>query len=176
MEFTKLLESDTKDRKNFPKGKTWEDYENTNSASLAKNSRFIYELKGESFEKEHRENIDQLVKIRASDFGVKIKDDRDKKFAHSDADYRGNINSIKTYTETEIKEAQAVLNDIKEILERCTGAFKDYQFFSIPDNRTQNFIHYYIVCNEFYNKNLMKAVSEGYNINHYRSGDMPRKK
>lgn len=170
-EYTKILERDTKDNKRTEK------YENRNAASLAKVSRLIYELKGQIFEKEHLENKALLEKIWDSEFYKNLKEDRDQKFLHSDADYkRGTWNSIKTYSEMEIKEAQAVLNDIYEILKRCTGAFNDYQYISPHDNRTQNFIHYHIVNNEFYKKNLMQAVSEGYNINYYRSGDMPRKK
>ena len=68
MELTKLLERDTKDRKNLRRNTTWEDIENTNSASLAKISRMIYELKGEIFEKEFMENKNQLEKILASDY------------------------------------------------------------------------------------------------------------
>ncbi len=177
MELTKLLERDTKDRKNFRRGTTWEDYENTHSASLEKNSRMIYELKGEIFEKEFLENKDQLEKIWASDYYKKLKDDRDKKFGHSDADYQGGIYSIKTYSESEIKEAKAVLSQIGEIFKRCTGAFKDYEFhFDHPDGRTRNFIDYHIVYESYYSMNTNEAFSEGYSIYHKREGKMPRKK
>lgn len=176
MELTKLLEKDTKDKKSFKSGTTWENYENTNSASLAKNSRLIYELKGHNFDNEHLENKVQLEKIWNSAFYEKLKNDRDKKFGHSDADYQGDVYSIKTYSESEIKEAKAILNQIQGILKRCTGAFKDYQFVSPQDNRTRNFIDYHIVYQEFYDKNLMKAVSERYTINHKRNGEMSIKK
>jgi hypothetical protein len=176
MELTKLLERDTKDRKSFKRNTSWEDFENTNSASLAKNSRLIYELKGRSFKTEFLENKVQLEKIWDSAFYKKLKFDRDKKFGHSDADHQGHIYSIKTYSESEIHEAEAILSQMEGILRRCTGAFKDYQFISPQDNRTRNFIDYHIVYQEYYDKNLMNAVSERYTINHKRNGEMPRKK
>ena len=176
MELTKLLEPDTKERKNFRKGTTWEDIENTHSASLAKNSRMIYELKGEIFEKEFENNKDQLEEIWTSDYYKKLKDDRDKKFAHADADYSGDIYGIRTYSESEIDQAKYVLSQIEEIFKRCTGAFGDYEFhFDLPDGRTRNFIDYHMVYESYYSINIKKAISEGYSINHKREGKMPTK-
>src|SRR5690606_35949565 len=60
MELTKLLEPDTKELKNIRKGTTWEHIDNTHSASLAKKTIMIYELKGEIFEKEYQNNKDRL--------------------------------------------------------------------------------------------------------------------
>lgn len=48
MEFTKLLEADTKD-KTYRNGSTWKDYENKNFSSLAKLSRRVSDSLGTSF-------------------------------------------------------------------------------------------------------------------------------
>jgi hypothetical protein len=175
MELCKLLEPDTKDD---PRNKTkWEKFESVNVASVSKISRIIYELKGEAFHVNHIENKKTLNNIRKSTFYGILKTERDKKLGHSDGDYEGNPYSIKTFNELEIREAKTILDQIDKVFERCTNAFDGSHFmFQYNDNQTRIFIDYHIVFEEYFNKNLMKAVSEGYTINKKRNGLMPRKK
>lgn len=166
MELCKLLEPDTKD---IPKKK-----ETENAASISKISRIIYELRGESFHDDHNANVKYLDEIRESVFYKNMKIERNKRLGHSDAKYDGNPYSIKTFSEREIREAKKILGEINEIYKRCTKSHDDYEYsFQYEDPGTRDFIDYHIVYEEYYEKNLMKAMSERYTINHKRNGDMP---
>lgn len=175
MELCKLLEPDTKDNPN--KKKNWEKFEAENPASISKISRIIFELRGNSYQNDHKTNVKTLDEIRKSVFYKNLKIERDKKLGHSDANYSGNPYSVKTFNETEIREVKKILGEINVVFKRGTNSYADYEYYlQHEDGRTRNFIDYHIVYKEHYDNNLMKDVSEGYTINHKRNGLMPRRK
>lgn len=77
MEYTKLMESKN-DR-----------HPTNHIASLEKLSDAVCKEKGNDFRELHYKNLEILTLIKLSDFYVKLKGDRDKKFGHADADYQG---------------------------------------------------------------------------------------
>lgn len=160
MEFTKLLEPDTKDN-----SKKWETTENKNAASLSKLSRIIYESKMNIFLDHHNENKKTLSEIRNTKFYKDLKYERDKKFSHSDKDYNGKTYGIKTFSEKDINESFNYLEKLKNIYKICSNAYNVPELIYIKDNGTRVFIDYHILYKEFYNNNLKKAISEGYTTN-----------
>lgn len=173
MEFSKLLEPDTKD--NDRNKENWRKFENKNAANLSKLSRMIYDLTKDSYLDDHNENKKKLDELRGSQFYDNLKNERNKKIGHSDSDYNGKTYGIKTFSEEEINEAFIIQEEIMKIYKRCSNACDVPDFLYHKDDGTRNFIDYHIVYNEYYNENLMKAVSEGYTINSKRNGSLGKK-
>jgi hypothetical protein len=162
MEFTKLLEPDTKYRRHRKREK-WEEYENQNFSSLQKLSRKLNESLGESFTSKHEENNQILGQIRDSEFCKYIKDLRDEEFAHTDAKGKDPLN-ITSITRDNIEEAFKIMAKVKCVLANCTSEYGYEFFFDSQDTRTDNFIAYHALYNNFYDKHLHQAIKEGFHI------------
>lgn len=149
MEYTKLMESKN-DR--FP---------TNHIASLEKLSNDIYNEKGSDFEELHGKNLGILTSIKSSDFYIKLKGNRDKKFGHADAKYQDYFSS-QSFSDDEIKIAFEQLHMFKEIIDNCT-TISDYEFrFQNPDPRTDNFIKFHTIYKEYYYRNYFDAISNGF--------------
>lgn len=149
MEYIKLMEGNN------------EKHRGNHYASLEKLSAAVYKDKGLTFEQHHKDNLEVLNRIKASSFFIKIKGDRDKKFAHTDVDNSTPF-SFSSFSDDEIKQAYEHLNLFKSIMDRCTGMF-DYDFaFQHPDTRTDNFIKFHTNYKEYYLANYFDAISKGY--------------
>ncbi|GGF49083.1 hypothetical protein [Echinicola rosea] len=166
MELMKLLEPDTKETK----GKKWENHEDTNFASLSKLNRTASKSVGRDFNGRYEENKKILAEIRAGKFYEMAKEKRDRKLAHTDR-RNGNPYGIRLYTPEEIEEAKIIRDKIKSVLDSCTNGYGDYQFiFDHEDNRTDNFIISTARENEFFHKNIMQALNEGFLFNQGNNG------
>lgn len=169
MELTKLLEGDTKDN---PKNKTnWEKHENTNAASIAKFLRITLDFKGPGFEQEYLKCKSIIEEIKELEFYENIKDARNQKFGHSDADYPTDPFEIRTYSGEEIKLAKSILLKVIEIYNRCI----EKHFIERKHSITRNFIDLHIVYEAYYSKHIYEAMEEGFNPLWKREGKMSRK-
>jgi hypothetical protein len=149
MEYIKLMESNN------------EKYQGNHYASLEKLSAAVYKEKGNIFERQHSDNLEVLNTIRASSFFIKIKVDRDKKFAHTDADISTPL-SFSSFSDDEIKEAYDHLSLFKLVMDRCTGMF-GYDFvFQHADTQIDNFIKFHTNYKEYYYANYFDAIKKGY--------------
>ena len=155
MEFTKLLEPDTK-------GTRWERFENRHASSLAKLSRKINEAFGTSFARQHDDNINILKDIRDSGFYGDVKEKRDEEFAHTDANRQDPL-KITSFSTEEIDEAFKLMEKLKCVLDNCTSVY-GYDFIFDQDTTTDNFIIYHAMYQSYYDKHLNQAVSEGFHI------------
>jgi hypothetical protein len=162
MEFTKLLEADTKDRK-FRKEEKWEDYENQNFSSLQKLSRRIKDSLGLDFSSKHEENKQIIGEIRDSEFYKYMKALRNREFGHTDAKGKDPLN-ITSITRDNIEEAFKMMDKIKCVLDNCTSEYGYEFFFDYQDTRTDNFIAYHALYKSYYDKHLNPAIKEGFHI------------
>ncbi len=149
MEYKKLLEHDNANRPL------------NNFASLEKLSNVVLDKKGDLFKAKHEKNLSLLTSIRESAFFKKIKDDRDKKFAHSDGNYADPF-SFSSFSDEEILLAQSHLKLFKIIMDNCTILYNNTFEFQHTDPRTDNFIKFYTNYKEYYYANYMDAISKGY--------------
>jgi len=161
MEFTKILEADTKDR--IYSKRKWEDDENQNFSSLQKLSRRIKDSLGASFASKHEENKQILEEVRRSEFYNYIKTLRDKEFAHTNGNKENPLNIISFSTE-KIMEAFKSMEMVKRVLNNCTSGYNYDFFFDYQDRRTDNFIAYHALYKSFYDKHLNQAINEGFHI------------
>ncbi|WP_413667135.1 hypothetical protein ACEN9X_21750 [Mucilaginibacter sp. Mucisp86] len=140
-----------------------EQYPKNHYASLEKLSITIFKNQGDNFKQKHELNLDFLSEIRASDFFVKLKGDRDKKFAHADSNYSDPF-SFHSFSDDEIQEASEHLKKFKLIMDNCTGIFDCEFAFQHPDPRTDNFIKFHTKYKEYYHKNYFDAMNNGYGL------------
>lgn len=162
MEFTKLLEADTKDRR-LRKTETWEDYESQNISSLEKLSRRINDFLGPAFASKHDENKKVIGEIRDSEFYKYIQALRNREFGHTDAKGKDPLN-ITSITGGNIEEAFKMMEKVKCVLNNCTSEFGYEFFFDYQDTRTDNFIAYHALYQSYYDKHLHQAIKEGFHI------------
>ncbi len=149
MEYMKLMEGNNL---KFP---------SNHFASLEKLSIAVNEDIGAAFKQKHVFNLNTLRKTKQSNFYHKLKGDRDKKLAHTDANY-SNPFSFSSFSDDEIIEAFKHLDLFKSIMENCTGRY-GYSFeFQHADDRTNNFIKFHTNYKEYYFANYKDAVSKGY--------------
>ncbi len=154
-EYTKLLEK--KFKKNRP---------NNHSASLYFLNNLLLEDLGEKYIGTFENNARLLEQIELSDFYQKTLMLRDKKFSHKDLnDPNGNF--IIGLSDDDIETAIEHLKIMYQVLNN--GAF----FFDITvqnkaprkDSRTRNFIRNHSIYKQFYMKNHMQALEQGFSLN-----------
>lgn len=149
MEYAKLMESKN-DR-----------YPTNHIASLEKLSDAVYKENDNDFRELHDKNLEILTLIKSSDFYMKLKGDRDKKFGHADANYQ-NYFSFQSFSDDDIKTAFEQLYVFKAIIDNCTKIY-DYEFrFQNTDPRTDNFIKFHSIYKEYYYNNYFDAISNGF--------------
>lgn len=150
MEYIKLLESDSK-RNPL-----------NHFASVEKLSIEVYKDIGTPFKETHDLNLSRIEALRQTDYFKNLKNKRDKKFGHTDADFIGNPMSIEGLADDTIEKGLEQLNAIKQINDACTSPYGYKFFFQHPDNRTDNFIKFHTNYKNYYFDNYTDAVSKGY--------------
>jgi hypothetical protein len=141
LEYTKLFEAKKKGESS------------QHLASLEKLSHSILYHIGSNFQATHDIIIEKIDEIRKTDFFIRILQNRDSKFAHSDAT---NISpySFRALSDEDINEAFRQLELVKIINSYCTSAF-NYEFiFDHSDDRTENFIVSQTKYKEYWFKNI----------------------
>lgn len=149
MEFAKLFE---------PSGES-----SKNVASLARWNKFLSDRYGEEYKERFDVNRKLLNEIRKSSIYKLILSNRNTKFAHIDSIVK-NPYSISALSDNVLGEAVQLLDKIKEILQNLT-LVDGYEFaFLHVDDRTDNFIRFHAVYEEFYHKNFRQAIAEGFQL------------
>lgn len=151
MEYTKLL--DTNSSK-----------ENENVASLLKLNESAKDFLGDSFEPKYLENKKLLKEITNSDLYKRLKKLRNKKFGHADSDKINNPWKIEGFTGVQIEEMRSQIEVLLNIFNNIFGAVSDANFGLHDDDRTANFIRYHAKYKQYYYKNFIKAMEEGYGL------------
>jgi hypothetical protein len=153
MEYTKLMEVDKGDFKKY-------------ISSVSKLNNKIRGFIGENFEINFQNNKLSLNNIEKTSLCIKLKDLRNKKFAHSDDDSINDPFSIKGLSGSELLECKNHLTIIYEIINKCLSVFEYMWLEQIPsiDNRTENFIKFSAVFKKYYFDNYIKAYNEGYGL------------
>ena len=149
MEYNKLLEKGRADK-------------DQNISSLFQLNHAIQSTCGNSFEKVCIGNENKLLTLKASDYFKKMRDLRDKKFAHADNHEINAPFKVKGFQTQDFEQGFDNLYRIKEILNNCTLVF-DFEYdLRIPhrDNRTENFIRFHAEYQEYYFKNYLTARAE----------------
>lgn len=149
MEYIKLLEGVNN---RYPK---------SHYGSLEKLSLAVYDMQDVDFKQKHEQNLKILSAIKETDLYIKVKNDRDKKFAHTDVD-SSNPFTFHSFTDTEIEDAFRQLSMMKSVMDNCSGKFGFEFIFQHADNRTDNFIKFHTNYKEYYFANYFDAVSKGY--------------
>jgi hypothetical protein len=152
MEYNKLLERGRSDNEQ-------------NISSLYKLNQAVFSEQGKSYENKYLDNENSLTTIKDSDYFAKIRNLRDKKFAHADNHEMNTPFSVKGFKTDDFENGFSHLMIIKGILNNLTSMF-DFEYdLQIPyrDNRTENFIRFHAEYQDYYFKNFMKARMEKVN-------------
>jgi AbiU2 len=151
MEYTKLLDTNTSN-------------ENENVASLSKLNKSTRNFLGDTFEPQYLENKRLLNDITNSDLYKRLKKLRNKKFGHADSDEINNPWKIEGFTGEQIEEMRSQIEVLLKIFNNILGAVSDASFGLHDDDRTANFIRFHAKYKQYYFKNYMKAMEEGYGL------------
>jgi hypothetical protein len=149
MEYNKLLEKGRADN-------------SQNISSLYKLDDCMVTTFGKAFQLSSSRNSVELSNLKASKFYGKMRDLRDKKFAHAD-NHEVNIPfKVKGFRTEDFHEGFKHLAVIKQILQSYTEVFGFEYDLPIPhrDNRTENFIRFHADYQEYYFKNYLAAKAE----------------
>jgi hypothetical protein len=152
MEYTKLLEANYRGKNNV--------------ASIVRLNQEMKKHFGEAFENSSI-NDEIINTLRSSNLFFKLKDLRDKKFAHTDGDYHVSPLSIKGFTGNEIDECANQLRSILQVINNCLKML-GYEFLErVPnrDNRTANFLKYHAKYQQYYLENFRKFNKEAMDRN-----------
>ena len=142
MEYNKVLEKGRKDN-------------SQNISSLHQLNETVYSENKESFSEQYSLNKDQINLIKKSPFYDKMKDLRDKKYAHADSHSINSPFDIKRFSDEDFCLAFEHLSQIKTILNRLTYQYNFEYDLKIPhrDKRTENLIKSHAQHKDFYYKN-----------------------
>jgi len=156
MEYAKMLEEKYSEN---------EKQKNKNVGSIIRLNEEVKKFFGSDFQKALI-NDKILDELKTSKFYEKLRNLRDKKFGHIDADYSVNPLSIKGFSGNEIDECKRHLMLILQALNNCLEMFDHALIEKIPnrDNRTANFIRYHSKYQKYYHDNFVKAHNEGYGL------------
>ena len=144
LEYTKLFDKLSNNKKE-------------NNSSLFK---LIYKISlvSASFKNKYEENLKKLNSIKETEFFVKMKAFRDKKFAHSDFDNNNLPFNFKSFSNDDFSQGFCHLEIVKEILDDCSSIFNYHYGLNMPhkDNRTKNFIQNQAKYKDFYRNNHLQ--------------------
>ena len=124
-------------------------------SSLFQLNETVYAENKESFLEQYSQNKDQINLIKKSPFYDKMKDLRDKKYAHADSRSINSPFDIKRFSDEDFCLAFEHLSQIKNILNRLTYQYNFEYDLNIPhrDKRTENLIKSHAQHKDFYYKN-----------------------
>jgi hypothetical protein len=143
IEYNKILEKGRKDK-------------NQNISSIIQLNDIVYSLNNNSFSEKYIQNMESISKLKSSTFYEKIRNLRDKKFAHAD---NVDINipfTIIDFSKDDFMNGFNHLSILKKILDNLTKPYNFECHLRIPnwDDRTANFIKFHAEYRNFYLKNL----------------------
>lgn len=146
MEYCKLLENKKKARGS------------ANISSIHRLNESFYGEFGESFGDTYKKNNQHIEQLQVSPYHQKIRSLRDKKFAHSDTNFKNTPYEFKGFTESEIEEGFKHLRVIKSVINSLTFPYDFQYLLEIPyrDKRTRNFVKYHVDYKDYYYRNFLK--------------------
>jgi ribosomal protein S17E len=152
MEYCKLLENGNKNN-------------NENISSLKRLNEILLNNYHNDFKNYYETNLTLIENIKSSDFYLKVKKLRDKKFGHSDKDEINTPFSIKGFREEDFENGFKHLKMIGEIFISFGKICERPYVLEIPsnENRTRNFIKFQAKYQTHYMKNFMNNQIEEMN-------------
>jgi hypothetical protein len=149
MEYNKLLE----------KGNRGNDQ---NISSLNRLNDILLEVNPITFMTHYKENSDLIQNIKDSDFYLKIRTLRDKKFGHADNDEINKPFKFESFVSRDFDNAFRHLRMIKTIFNSFASIYNRQYDLEIPsrEDRTRNFIKFHADYQTYYMKNYMDASAD----------------
>lgn len=151
MEYTKLLHPNSKN-------------ENENVASIPRLNKCAMDLLRHTFRLKYDENKRLLKCLQTSELYLRLKDMRNKKFGHSDSDEINNPWKVEGFTGKQIEEIKNHINVLLKVFNNILEVVKDSSFALHNDTRTANFIRFHAKYKQYYYKNYIKALEEGFGL------------
>jgi hypothetical protein len=116
--------------------------DNNNFASLKRLNSQVFEIFGDCYKLTYQTVDQELEELRESSIFIKLRNYRDKEFAHSDADQNNGPFHFMGLNKSELSDCGELIKRIEGVLNKCLSPY-EFSFIIPQISKTKNFLAFH---------------------------------